>query len=43
MNIFTSTKFTWWQLSMLKWAVFCIGIAVGRIGQNFLSATPFIY
>lgn len=29
MDIFKSTQFTWWQLGLLKWAVFCIGIAVG--------------
>ncbi len=29
MNIFSSTTFTWWQLGLLKWAVFLIGIAVG--------------
>lgn len=29
MNIFSSTTFTWWQLGLLKWAVFLIGIAIG--------------
>jgi hypothetical protein len=29
MNIFKSTRFTWWQLGLLKWAVLFIGIAVG--------------
>jgi hypothetical protein len=29
MNILQSTTFTWWQLGMLKWAVLCIGIAIG--------------
>jgi hypothetical protein len=29
MNIFKTTTLTWWQVSMLKWAVFLIGIAVG--------------
>lgn len=29
MNIFKSTTFTWWQLGMLKWAVLCIGVAIG--------------
>ncbi|MFM2330963.1 MAG: hypothetical protein RLZZ26_470 [Candidatus Parcubacteria bacterium] len=29
MNIFTPTTFTWWQMGLLKWAVLCIGIAIG--------------
>ena len=29
MNIFKTTTLTWWQVSLLKWAVFLIGIAVG--------------
>lgn len=29
MNIFKATKFTWWQLGLLKWAVLFIGVAVG--------------
>lgn len=29
MNIFKKTTLTWWQVSLLKWAVFLIGVAVG--------------
>lgn len=29
MNIFKPTTFTWWQIGLLKWAVFFIGIVVG--------------
>jgi hypothetical protein len=29
MNIFKSTRFTWYQLGLLKWAVLFIGIAIG--------------
>ncbi len=29
MTIFKTTKFTWWQIGMLKWAVLFSGIAVG--------------
>lgn len=29
MDIFKPTTFTWWQLGLLKWAVFLIGIVVG--------------
>ncbi len=29
MNIFKSTKFTWWQLGMLKWATLLFGLAIG--------------
>jgi len=29
MNIFTSTRFTWWQLGILKWAILFFGIAIG--------------
>ncbi len=29
MDIFKQTVFTWWQVGLLKWAVFLIGIAVG--------------
>ena len=29
MSIFRTTKFTWWQIGMLKWAVLFIGIAIG--------------
>ncbi len=40
MNIFKPTSFTWWQLGMLKWAVLCIGIA---IGAHFATVfTPYV-
>lgn len=29
MDIFKPTTLDWWQLGLLKWAVFVIGIAVG--------------
>jgi hypothetical protein len=29
MNIFKSSRFTWWQLGLLKWSIFLIGIAIG--------------
>ena len=29
MNIFKSTRFTWWQLGILKWTTLFFGIAVG--------------
>ena len=31
MNIFKSTKFTWWQLGILKWATLFFGIAIGSL------------
>ncbi len=29
MNIFKTTTLTWWQVNLLEWAAFFIGIAVG--------------
>jgi len=37
MHIFKSTTLTWWQLGMLKWAVLCIGIAVGAEWADFFA------
>jgi hypothetical protein len=40
MKIFESTTLTWWQVGMLKWAVFLIGISVGATWPETFS--PFI-
>jgi hypothetical protein len=37
MNIFKSLTLTWWQVGMLKWAVFLIGIAVGATWPELLA------
>jgi hypothetical protein len=37
MNIFKSTRFTWWQLGLLKWAVLFIGIAAGATWPELLA------
>ncbi len=37
MNIFKSTTFTWWQISLLKWAVLFIGIAVGALWPQIFA------
>lgn len=37
MNLFKSTKFTWWQLGLLKWAVLFIGVAVGATWPELLA------
>ncbi len=37
MNIFKPTTFTWVQLSLLKWAVFFIGIVVGATWSNVFA------
>lgn len=38
MNIFfRPTKFTWWQLGLLKWAVLFIGIAIGAVWHDIFS------
>lgn len=29
MNPFKSTRFTWWQLGMLKWTTLFFGLAIG--------------
>ncbi len=29
MNIFQSGKLTWWQVSLLKWSVLLMGLAIG--------------
>jgi len=29
MNIFKSTRFTWWQMGLFKWSILFIGIAIG--------------
>jgi hypothetical protein len=31
MNIFKSTRFTWWQLSILKWATLFFGLGIGAL------------
>ena len=31
MNMFKSTRFTWWQLGILKWATLFFGIAIGSL------------
>ena len=31
MDIFKSTKFTWWQLSLLKWATLFFGLGIGAL------------
>lgn len=43
MNIFSSTTFTWWQLGLLKWAVFLIGIAVGAHWSSFFAPNAKIF
>jgi hypothetical protein len=37
MNTFKSITMTWWQVSLLKWAVFLIGIAVGATWPELFS------
>ncbi len=29
MNVFKPTTFSWWQISLLKWAVLFLGVAIG--------------
>lgn len=31
MNILKTTKFTWWQLGMLKWATLFFGLGIGSL------------
>lgn len=31
MNLFKSTRFTWWQLGLLKWATLFFGLAIGAM------------
>lgn len=44
MKIFESTTLTWWQVGMLKWAVFLIGISVGATWPEIFArfTTPFL-
>ncbi len=37
MNLLSSTTFTWWQLGLLKWAVLCIGLAIGAKFSDIFS------
>lgn len=37
MNIFKSTKFTWWQIGMLKWTGLLFGIAVGTTWSDMFA------
>ena len=37
MDIFKPTTFTWWQLSLFKWAVFIIGIYAGATWPEFFA------
>ncbi len=41
MNIFKSTRFTWWQLGILKWSVLFIGIAVGATWPEIFEPYAF--
>jgi hypothetical protein len=43
MNIFKPTTLTWWQVGMLKWAVFLIGIAVGATWPETFSPFTTIF
>ncbi len=41
MNIFKSTKFTWWQLGILKWTTLFFGLAIGSIWPElFVEYAP---
>lgn len=31
MNPFKSTRFTWWQLGLLKWATLFFGLGIGAL------------
>lgn len=37
MNIFKSTKFTWWQLGILKWATLFFGLAIGAMWPEIFA------
>lgn len=37
MNIFKSTKFTWWQLGVLKWATLFFGLAIGALWPEIFA------
>ncbi|MEK7462578.1 MAG: hypothetical protein AAB618_03315 [Patescibacteria group bacterium] len=43
MNIFKTTTLTWWQVSLLKWAVFLIGIAVGATWPELFAKYTVIF
>jgi hypothetical protein len=43
MKIFDSRTLTWWQVGMLKWAVFLIGIAVGATWPETFSPFTTIF
>lgn len=37
MNIFKSTKFTWWQLGILKWTTLFFGLAIGSLWPTIFA------
>ena len=37
MTIFKSYKMKWWQLVMLKWTAFLIGIAIGSLWPEIFA------
>ena len=43
MNIFKPTTLTWWQVGMLKWAVFLIGIAVGATWPEIFAKYKVVF
>ena len=43
MNIFKSTTLTWWQVGMLKWAVFLIGIVVGATWPEIFAKYSVVF
>lgn len=43
MKIFESTTLTWWQVGLLKWAVFLIGIAVGATWPEIFARFTTIF
>jgi hypothetical protein len=44
MNIFKSTKFTWWQLALLKWSALFFGLAFGSLMPDlFAPYAPLLF
>ena len=43
MKLFTTKRFTWWQIGLIKWSCLFIGIAAGAWWwQTFLPFAPIL-
>lgn len=42
MDIFKSTRFTWWQLGLLKWATLFFGLGIGSLWPEVFAPSALV-